>query len=223
MRSLTLSLIGIFAIVVSLSGCSSLTPTRQKVASFVIYDVQGVTVSRSKLLDSITQAVQKHQQEVRVTRDVPSAYISETLPRFSLKDPFAGTQLGAMMSANGQSMKTPICTDAVLTLASGNASSSGNTTFFLCVIPYKAGYSVNIYATFSSQSGGISVDALSHALAKSIAGDDSQFIPRAMNEVRHSIEADGGIVVVADSEIPESFKGAFIDQTASLAAGQATH
>jgi hypothetical protein len=133
-----------------------------------------------------------------------------------MNDPLANSGIGALMAAQGQSMKTPVCNSPVLTLNSGNKSGSGNTTFFLCVVPYKAGYSVNIYATFSSASGGISVAALSSALSKSIAGDSSQYIPRAMNEVRVAAESVGGKVTIIDSEIPESFKGTFVDQTASL-------
>lgn len=198
------------------SGCSSLTPTYKKDASFVIYDVQPISVNRSQLLDAITQAVQKNQSEVRVTRDIQTGDLPENPVRFTMNDPLANSGIGALMAAQGQSMKTPVCNSPVLTLNSGNKSGSGNTTFFLCVVPYKAGYSVNIYATFSSASGGISVAALSSALSKSIAGDSSQYIPRAMNEVRVAAESVGGKVTIIDSEIPESFKGTFVDQTASL-------
>jgi hypothetical protein len=120
------------------------------------------------------------------------------------------------MAANGQSMKMPACDNSILTLSSDNSSASGNTTFFLCVMPYKIGYSVNIYATFTTKTGGLSVEALSAALSKSMVGDFSQFIPRSMNDVRAAAESVGGKVTVIDSEIPESFKGAFVDQTASL-------
>jgi hypothetical protein len=37
-----------------------------------------------------------------------------------------------------------------------------------------------------------------------------------MNEVRAAAENLGGKVTIVDSYIPESFKGAFIDQAASL-------
>lgn len=205
------------AVFASLVGCSSLTPTQQKESSFVIYDVQPSSLNRSQFLDALTGAVKKHQSQVRVTRDIQTGELSDNPGRFTLKDPYAGTNLGAMMSASGQSMKMPMCDNSILTLASGRSGASGDqTTFFLCVMPYKAGYSVNIYATYTSTSGGVSVDALGSALAKSIVGDNSQFIPRAMNEVRTASESVGGKVVIVDSYIPESFKGAFVNQTASL-------
>lgn len=204
-------------VLASLVGCSSITPTQQKEASFVIYDVQPSTLNRSQFLDALTNAVKKHQSQVRVTRDIQTGELPDNPGRFTLKDPYAGTNLGAMMSASGQSMKMPVCDNSILTLASGNSGASGDqTTFFLCVMPYKAGYSVNIYATYASTSGGLSVNALGAALAKSIAGDNSQFIPRAMNEVRTASEGMGGKVSIIDSYIPESFKGAFVDKVASV-------
>ena len=198
------------------AGCSSMTPTQKTEASFVIYDVQPNSINRDQLLDAITQAVQKNQSQVRISRDIQTGELSEKPGRFVLKNPFANSSMGALMAASGQSMKIPVCDNPVLTLTSGNSSASGNTTFFLCVIPYKSGYSVNIYSTFSSSSGGMSVDALSAALAKSVVGDSSQYIPRAMNEVRTASESVGGKVAIIDSYIPDSFKGTFANQTASL-------
>lgn len=198
------------------SGCSSMTPTQKTEASFVIYDVQPISINRDQFLEAITQAVQKNQSQVRISRDIQTGELPEKPSRFVLKDPFANTKFGALMSANGQSMKTPVCDNPVLTLASGNSSASGDTTFFLCVMPYKVGYSVNIYSTFSSSSGGISVNALGAALAKSVVGDSSQYIPRAMNEVRTASESVGGKVAIIDSYIPDSFKGTFAGQAGSL-------
>jgi hypothetical protein len=198
------------------AGCSAMTPTQKTEASFVIYDVQPASISRAQFLDAITQAVQKNQQQVRVSRDIQTGDLPEKPGRFTLKDPFANSNLGALMAANGQSTKMPACESSILTLASGSSGASGNTTFFLCVIPYKAGYSINIYSTFSSTSGGISVSALGSALAKSVVGDASQYITRAMNEVRTASESVGGKVAIIDSYIPDSFKGTFADQTASL-------
>lgn len=201
---------------ISVAGCASMTPTQKTEASFVIYDVQSVSMDRGQFLDAITQVVQKNQSQVRVTRDIQTGALPENPERFTLKDPFANTNIGALMSANGQSMKMPVCNNSILTLASGSSGVGGDTTFFLCVIPYKAGYSVNIYSTFSSTSGGISVDALGAALAKSVVGDSSQYIPRTMKEVRTESERAGAKVSVIDSYIPNSFKGTFADQTGSF-------
>lgn len=199
-----------------LTGCASMTPTVQQESSFVIFDVQSPSINRQQLMDAITSAVQKNQQQVRVTRDIQTGELPDKPGRFAMKDMFANSHMAALLQAQGRTMKMPVCDNPILTLNSGNSSASGNTTFFLCVIPYKAGYSVNIYSTFTTSTGGVSVDALSRALAKSIGGDDSQFIPRAMNDVRTATESVGGKVTIIDSYIPAAFKGIFQDQTASL-------
>jgi len=199
-----------------LAGCSAMTPTTTTESSFVIFDVQPATVDRRQLLDAITEAVQKNQSQVRVTKDIQTGDLPDKPVRFTLKDPFANTNIGALMARSGQSMKTPVCDSPVLTLASENSSVSGNTSFFLCVVRYTMGYSVNIYSTFTSTSGGISVGAMSKALAKSVVGDSSQYIPRTMNDVRAAAESAGGTVTILDSDIPASFKGLFADQSGSL-------
>jgi hypothetical protein len=206
----------LFALVV-LAGCSAVTPTQKTEASFVIYDVQSTALNRNQLLDGITQAVQRNQSQVRVTRDIQLGDLPEKLPRFTLQNPFANTKLAGLMAAQGQSFRTPVCENAILTLASGNSTGGDNTSFFLCVMPYQAGYSVNIYATFTSSSGGLSAEALGKAMAKSMLGDSSQYIPRTMQEVRTVAETLGANTVVVDSYIPDTFKGTFANQQASAA------
>jgi len=204
---------------VLLAGCASTTPTYQTESSYVIYDVQPVTIDRNLLLDAITKAVQKHTSQVRVSREIPPAELPEKPGRFVLKDPFANSNMAALLAASGQSTKIPVCEAPLMTIASVDSSMSNygeKTSFFLCVLPYKSGYHIDIYSTYSRASGGLSSAALGAALARSVVGDSSQFIPRAMNEVRTAAENLGGNVTIVDSYIPESFKGAFIDQAASL-------
>jgi len=86
------------------------------------------------------------------------------------------------------------------------------TTFFLCVLPYKDGYHIDIHATFVRASSGLTPQGISAAVGRSLIGDSSQFIPRTMNNVRAAAESVGGKVTVVDSYIPEDFKGAFVNQ-----------
>ena len=52
-------------------------------------------------------------------------------------------------------------------------------------------------------------------LAKQIVGGRSQFIPRAMNEVRTAVGRYGEVAIV-DSYIPDSFRGAFVDSVSTV-------
>lgn len=198
---------------VVLSGCASMTPTHQTESAFVIFDVKPGTLERGKVMDNVANAVKKHASNARITRDIPPAVLPDTPGRFELVEPFAKSKVGALMSAQGQTMKVPVCKDSVLTMNTADnsmAQRGEKTSFFLCVMPYMTGYSVNIYATYTKASGGLSPTALGASLAQSVLGDSSQFIPRAMNDVRTALEGIGGQVTTVDEYVPESFQGAFV-------------
>ena len=95
----------------SLAGCASMQPTYQTESTFVIYDVQPAGVDRTRLLNAVLEAVQKHSSQVRVNRDIPPAVLPETPGRFELKDPFSGTKMGALLAAQAQNVRVPVCKD----------------------------------------------------------------------------------------------------------------
>ena len=90
----------------ALGGCAAMKPTYQTESSFVIYDVRPGGIDRTQLLDAVQTAVQRSASKARVTRDIPPATLPETPGRFELKDPFANSNLGALMAAQGQAMLT---------------------------------------------------------------------------------------------------------------------
>jgi len=205
--------------VFALGACASMTPTFQTESAYLILDVKGNNINRGALLDSITNAVKGNMSSVTVSRDIPPATLPEQPARFVLKDITAGSNLGAMLQSRGYSSKVPVCDGQILTLASRDTSMGQygqSASFNLCVIPYKAGYQVDIYATTQQSTGGFSTATLGATISKSLVGDIGQFIPRTMNDVKKAMEATGGKVSVVDSYIPDSFKGPLVNQTAEL-------
>jgi hypothetical protein len=93
------------------------------------------------------------------------------------------------------------------------------TSFFICVVQYKKGYHVDIYTTFEQQSGGLSVNALSASLARSMVGDTSQIIPRTMKRLETALASVSTNTKVVDSYIPNKWKGFFLDETKPTATG----
>lgn len=202
-----------------LTGCASVTPTYQTETAYAIFDVQPASINREAFLQGITKAVQRNSTQVTVSRGIPPADLPAQPGRFEIKDPFGNSNMGALLAASGKSVKVPVCEDSIMTISSGNtfmAEQGENTSFFLCVLPYQKGYHIDIYATFSRLSGGLSGEALGTALARSVIGESSQFIPRTINDVKAAAESVGGRVTIVDSHIPESFKGAFVNQADSL-------
>lgn len=212
MKSISIALLS----AIGMTGCAGqLTKTTQSESSYIVYDIPTIDVNKQNLLDSVSNAVKANVSNAQITRDIPPASLSEKPLRFEMVEPFKGSGLSAL---TGQSFKLPSCQDSILTMKTSTNNDSdyaSNTSFFLCVQPYKSGYTVSIYSQFSKTTGGLSAKAIASALVSSTAGDASQFIPRTMNDVKKAAEQASGVTVkTVDSYIPESFSGAFYNQTA---------
>jgi hypothetical protein len=186
-----------------LGGCASLTPTREIIPGYAVFDVtaaQGVNVSR--LSDAVKSALQANMSTVQIVNGIPPSPLPEQAPRFQLVSPFKGSGLGALAAASGQSVQVPACEGAVLT-ANGMDSSMGGygerTTFFVCLMSYQGGYALNVYTTFSKVSGGFSAAALGTAMARSVVGDSSQFIPRTIGQIVDAVRATGSSVTLKEA------------------------
>lgn len=211
-----------------LTGCASTTPTRTTEQAYMIIDVKGDSSIRDKLLDTVIETAQNSMSSLAVNRGLPPSTLPETASRFELVSPFANSQIGGLVSgfsaisqaSGGSSMKIPQCKDPLLTMKSDKSASgwSERTTFFICVVQYQTGYQVDVYTTFEQQSGGISVNALSQSLVRSIAGDTSQNIPTTMVKIKDSVSLVSSETKIIDSYIPSKWKGLFADDTKALSA-----
>jgi hypothetical protein len=206
------------ALGIALTGCAAMKPTYHTESTFVIYDVKPATIDRNQLLKAVLDAVQKSASKLRVNRDIPPAELPATPGRFELQDPFANSKMGALLASQAQNIRVPVCKNALMTVSTDNTSMAQygeQTTLFLCVLPYKEGYQIDIYSTFIRENGGMTPQGISSAIGRSLIGDSSQFIPRTMNAVRTAAESVGAKVTVVDSYIPEDFKGSFVNQAES--------
>ena len=104
--------------------------------------------------------------------------------------------------ANGASVQVPSCDGAILTANATDSSMSKYaeaTTFFVCVMPYQHGYAMDIYTTYAKGSGGFSPATLGVALARSVVGDSSQFIPRTISSIVDGVRQTGATVKLTES------------------------
>jgi len=175
-------------------GCASMTPTVETQSSYAIYDVKpNPSISASKIGEAIKIALQKNMSGVQITTGIPPSPLPENPGRFQLVNPFKGSALGALAARSGQSLETPTCEGAMLT-ANAQDSMRGygeGTSFFLCLLPYKGGYHIDIYTSFTKSSGSFSTATLGATLARTVVGDSSQFIPRTVKAVVDMVEATG--------------------------------
>lgn len=207
-----------------LGGCASTTPTRTTEQAYMVIDVKGDTAIRDRVLDTVIKTAQENMSSLTVNRGIPPSTLPEKATRFELVEPFANTQLNgfaALAAASGANTKMPSCKDPILTMKSSKSSRDWGerTTFFICVVQYQAGYHVDIYTTFEQQSGGLSVNALSASLARSVVGDTSQIIPRTMKRIESALATVSSETTVVDSYIPQKWKGFFVEQTSNESIG----
>ena len=186
--------------VLTLSGCASLTPTKERFEGYKIYDIKADYSSSltSKLSSSLKSAMQENADKVKFENNLPPAKLPEDAGRFELVNPFANAK--GLAALAGASMRLPTCDGSVIQATSHDSfAGAENTTFFTCLMPYKEGYKMNIYYSFTKVSGGFSTEALGRALAQSVVGDSSQFIPRTVAALETAITSNGVSLDLIDS------------------------
>lgn len=174
------------------AGCASLTPTKEQVEGFNIYDIQTAYSSTltMQLAGNLKQAMQENAKDVQFNNALPPATLPETAPRFQVVNPFKDAT--GIMAMAGNSIKIPKCEGAVIEATShDDFAGAESTTFFVCLMPYQKGYHMDVYYSFTKLSGGLSNQALGRALTESVMGDSSQFIPRTIAALENAIKSGG--------------------------------
>lgn len=187
----------------ALAGCGTTTPTREVSNAYAIYDIKaGAEVGAGRIAEAIKVAVKKNMSEAQVTNGIPPSPLPEKAARFQVNSPFKGTQYAALAAAAGSRLQVPSCEGDILTVWAADSSMSRygeGTSFFVCLMPYQGGYSMNIYSTFTKASGGFNTAVLAATLARAVVGDSSQFIPRTIQEIVQSVQGTGASVKLVES------------------------
>jgi hypothetical protein len=185
-----------------LGGCTSLTPTKETSVGYAIYDIKvSPEVGGAKIAEAIKVGLQKNTSRVLISNGIPPSPLPERAPRFQLTSPLKGSTLGALAEAQGQSLQVATCDGATLTANARDSSMSRygeSTTFFACLIPYRGGYSLNIYTTFTKVSGSVTVATMGATLMRPFVGDSGQFIPRTIEQIVDNIRQTGATLTLVD-------------------------
>lgn len=186
-----------------LTGCAATTPTRETSVGYAIYDIKaGPEIGSAKIAEAIKMALQKNTSRVQISNGIPPSPLPQAAPRFQLVSPLKGSNLGALAAASGQSLQVPTCEGATLTANARDSSMAGygeSTSFFACLMPYQAGYSLNIYTTFTKASGSFNAATLGATLARPLVGDSGQFIPRTIGQIVQGVQQTGASVTLIEA------------------------
>ena len=186
-----------------LTGCASITPTREISSGYAIFDIQaGPDLTHGKIAEAVKVGLQKSMGWVQITNAIPPSPLPEKAPRFRMVSPFKGTSLGALAAASGQRLEVPACDGAIMTANADDTSMrryGESTTFFACLMPYQGGWSLNVYTTFEKASGSFSAATLGATLARHVVGDTSQFIPRTIAGMIEQVKAAGAMATLVEA------------------------
>ncbi len=191
------------SMMIALTGCGAMTPTRETITGYSIYDIKGsATVTPAAIAEAVTQGLRENSSGIQVSRNIPPYPIPDTPGRFTLTNPFAKSNMGALLAAQGANMTMATCDGAFVV---GNAQNSSmkdygeNATFTVCLWQYKDGYHLDFYTKFDRVSGGVSTKTLAATLMRPLTGDSSQFIPRTINNVVAEVQKLGLQTSVVES------------------------
>jgi hypothetical protein len=201
-RIQTLALI-LAAATALLTGCAAVTPTREITSGYAIFDIKAnPDITHGRIAEAVKVGLQKHMGRVQITNSIPPSPLPEKAPRFQMVSPFKGTNLAAPARASGQRLEVPTCDGAIMTANADDTSMrkyGESTTFFACLMPYQGGWSLNIYTTFEKASGSFSAATLGATLARTVVGDTSQFIPRAIAGMIDEVKAAGAAAKLVEA------------------------
>lgn len=199
---------GAAAAIVMLSGCGGLNAVlaerRESVEMYYIFDVK-TKLSSAQIGQSTVDGLARNTGSVVQNKPLMlGGRLPEKAGRFQLVDMSA--QLGGLgqlaMMGGTTLMRIAKCDNASWTgKATRNITGSDVLQLYACLYPYREGYHLNVYATFSKVSGGAM--GIPRDIAHSIVGTPEQWVAKTINDMVSSIETTTRSKVVLLEGQPE--------------------
>ena len=167
-------------------------------SGYAIFDIKaGPEVRAARIVDAIKAGLQKGTTQVQIVNSIPPSPLPDTPGRFQLASPLKGSGLASVAATAAQSLLMPTCEGAIMTANARDSSMNRYgeaTTFFACLMPYRDGYALNVYTTFTKASGAFNSAVLAATLMRPVTGDSAQFIPRTIGYMVEGIKQTGAKV-----------------------------
>lgn len=199
MKNLTLILTTV-AVAVSLSGCNAvnaqLANRIETVEMYHIYDIR-TAADTATLAKAASNGIAQNTNSVRTALPLQlGKTVAVTPARFTLEDPYANMRIPGMGPT-----KVAVCNDAVWTaVAKRTTPGASDLTLYYCLYKYRAGYNLDLYATFQKSSG---VNQLPNALAEQLVGSGESWVNKTIVDTVREIERVPGTRVVHLEGQPE--------------------
>lgn len=184
---------------IALSGCgttnNALVEKTKAVEYYRIFDIK-TQANRYVIADAASNGLGRNVNDAQEARPIPtSSELPSTAGRFSLVNPFEGTNLAALAAAGGQlGFKVATCDGASWT-ANATRTISGQSELKLtaCLFPYAEGYHLDLYATFTKKEGGLM--ELSRQAASAMVGSPEEWTEKTFLDIARQIRKETGAQV----------------------------
>ena len=184
----------ILACALALSGCGA--PTVEATRSITSYEVTGMPFNRAA--DVTVAAIRARTSGVSVERLPTPSQLPAQPGSLAVQDALAGTRLGAL--AGGAFVAT--CEGAAAIIRAQETTFAGygeGTEYTACLWPHQRGTRLDVYASYTRQSGGASAASLGAQIASSALGSSAQFIDKTRDGIVTELRrADGTVVKVGE-------------------------
>lgn len=192
MKRSTLVLTAIAAAAV-LSGCNAvnaqLANRTETIEMYHIYEIH-TSADTATIAKAASNGIAQNTNSVRTALPLQlGKVVSATPARFTLEDPYANMRVPGMGPT-----KVAVCNDAVWTaVAKRTTPGASDLTLYYCLYKYRAGYNLDLYATFQKLSG---VNQLPNALAEQLVGSAESWVNKTIVDTVREIERLPGTRVV---------------------------
>jgi hypothetical protein len=193
----TLIIIGVVASAVGLSGCAATNQVLAKrtitAEHYRIFEIK-TDAGRSAISNAASAGLRRNVNAVNENSSIPtSADLPEKPGRFKLTNPFEGTRIGALAAASGQALAFKLATcEGSAWMAKANRTIRGQSDLQLtvCVWPFKGGYHIDMYGTFTKEEGGLM--QVSREMASGMVGTPEEWAEKTFLDVIRSVKQTTG-------------------------------
>lgn len=186
----------LLVVLLSLSACgtinNALVEKRKTVEYYRIFDIK-TQANRQTVIEAASNGLGRNVNDATEAKPIFIDEIPDKPGKFRLVNPFKNSALGALASTGGSlGFQVATCDGSVWNAqAVRKISGSNQLVLTACLFPYKEGYNLDLYATFSKLEGGLR--QITRSMANAIVGTPEEWtektfldIVRTINERTHA-------------------------------------
>lgn len=183
-------IITLFVGLLSLSACgtinNALVEKKKTVEYYRIFDIR-TNADRQAVIEATSKGLGKNVSDANEATPIFIDDIPGKPGKFKLVNPFKGSAIAALASSGGNlGIKIATCEGSVWNAqATRTVSGSNNLVLTACLFPYKEGYNLDLYATFTKLEGGLM--QISRSMANAVVGTPEEWTEKTFLDIVRTV------------------------------------